>query len=86
MAKSKKNGEVELILEDPEELQTSDKENAEVNKKPKQKSVLTLFLFLFPILLLAYSKDFIIKLGLFIYVAVLLQNYISDQYQKKESI
>jgi hypothetical protein len=76
MAKSKKNDGVELISED----QASDKEIA-ADKKPKQKAVLTLFLLLFPILLLAYSPDFIVKLGLFCYEAILLQNYIMDRYK-----
>ena len=73
MVKSKKNEGVELISED----QTSDNAKA----KPKQKAVLTLFLLLFPILLMAYSPDFIIKLGLFCYEAILLQNYIADRYK-----
>jgi hypothetical protein len=75
MAKSKKNDGIELITED----QTSD--NAEV-QKPKQKAVLTLFLFLLPILLMAYSNDFITKIALFFYEAVLLQNYIMDRYKE----
>ena len=74
MAKSKKNEGVELVLED----QTSDNAAAQ---KPKQKAVLTLFLLLFPILLMAYSPDFIVKIGLFCYEAILLQNYIADRYK-----
>lgn len=74
MAKSKKNEGVELISED----QTSDI----AKDKPKQKAVLTLFLFLLPILLMAYTNDFIVKIALFFYEAVLLQNYIMDRYKE----
>ena len=57
-------------------------ETVKTNTKETQKEVLTLFLFLFPLLLMAYTNDFIVKAGLFIYEAVLLRNYIMDQYKK----
>jgi len=54
------------------------------NDQAKRKPVLTIFLFLMPILLLAYTSDFITKIALFFYEAVLLENYIMDRYRLKE--
>jgi len=77
MAKKNKEKSVKIISK------TSDLVKAD--ESPRQKEVLTLFLFLMPLLLMAYSSDMIIKIGLFIYEAILLRNYIMDQYKKKEA-
>jgi hypothetical protein len=79
MAKRNKNRDIGIVLKREE---TSDKKSS--FSKPIQKDVLTLFLFLVPILLMAYTQEIFTKIGLFFYEAVLLQNYITDQYRKKE--
>ena len=77
MARKKKKESIELVEEETDDL-------AEKDKVYRQKEVLTLFLFLMPLLLIAYSSEFVVKIGLFFYEAVLLRNYIMDQYRKKE--
>ena len=69
MAKKKKQ-EIEIIEED---------QNKENGKFKDKKPILTLFLFLLPILILAYTPDIITKWLLFFYLAVLLKNFIDDR-------
>ena len=63
-----------------------DKSNKVEEKKanPKsKKTILTLFLFLLPSLMMAYTSDPIMKIGLFFYLAVILKNFIEDHYNKE---
>ena len=61
-----------------EKLNKSNKEKDNINPKTK-KMILTLFLFLLPLLILAFTKEFVTKVLLFFYLAVLLKNFISDK-------
>jgi hypothetical protein len=67
---AKKKPEIEIIEEN---------ENKEKTESREKKPVLTLFLFLTPILLMAYTPDVITKWLLFCYLAILLKNFIDDQ-------
>ena len=46
--------------------------------KKKNKAVLTLFIILFPSLLIALTTNIIEKVLLFFYVAILIKNFIDD--------
>ena len=61
------------ILEEKE-----DSKEKKVDPKAK-KTILTLFLFLLPILIMAYTPDYITKWLLFFYLAVLLKNFIDSK-------
>jgi hypothetical protein len=67
---AKKKQDIEII--DEKETKTP------VNNKMR-KSMVTLFLFLTPLLVLAYTQEFITKCLLFFYLAVLLKNFIDDK-------
>ena len=69
MAKKNKP-EIEIIEEDNKK----DKDNGSARK-----TVLTLFLFVLPMLVIAYTNEFITKALLFCYLAVLLSNFIRDK-------
>jgi uncharacterized ion transporter superfamily protein YfcC len=65
------------------------KEEKETNKKSfkKNQAILTLFILLFPVLVLAMSgmvTDWVLKISLFFYEAVLLKNFINDHYTGRE--
>jgi len=65
------------------------KEEKETNKKSfkKNQAILTLFILLFPILVLAMSgmvTDWVLKISLFFYEAILLKNFIDDHYAGRE--
>lgn len=81
MAVKNKDKGRKFVLKDVEKLETSDEKKK--SSRPMQKEVLTLFLFLLPILLMAYTQEMFTKIALFFYEAVLLQNYIVDQYHKR---
>ena len=65
----KKKQTIELIEEEKKESRSNGK---------LKKSILTLFLFLLPLLVIAYTNEFITKILLFFYLAVLLNNFIRD--------
>jgi hypothetical protein len=67
---AKKKQDIEII--DEKETKTP------VNNKMR-KLMVTLFLFLTPLLVLAYTQEFITKCLLFFYLAVLLKNFIDDK-------
>ena len=66
---AKKKDTIEIIEEE-------DKSKVNANEK---KTVLTLFLFLLPVLVMAYTQEFFTKLLLFFYLGVLLVNFIRDK-------
>jgi len=55
--------------------------------KPKKvdRTILTTFLFIMPLLIIAYTTDFFTKVLLFFYEAVLLYNFIRDKSPEQES-
>ena len=67
---AKKKDAIEII-EESEEIKKVD--------TTEKKTVLTLFLFLLPVLVMAYTQEFFTKLLLFFYLGVLLVNFIRDK-------
>ena len=77
---AKKKSEIEIIEEEGEEnTQADEKVKNEVNPTIK-KTILTLFLFLLPLVVMAFTQEMITKILLFCYLAVLLGNFISDKF------
>jgi hypothetical protein len=67
---------------------TKNKEDKK-SKKPvkKNQAILTVFILLFPVLLLAMTgmvADWVLKISLFFYEAILLKNFIDDHYAGRE--
>lgn len=69
MAKKSKKEAIEIIEEN----------NKDNGNDQNRKIALTLFLFLLPALVIAYTQEFITKLLLFCYLGVLLINFIRDK-------
>ena len=65
---AKKKHEIEIIEEDTKK----------VDPKAK-KTILTLFLFLLPMVIIAFTNELFTKWLLFFYLAVLLKNFIDDK-------
>ena len=66
------------IKQDLEIIEEEGEENKKDNTKDK-KTVLTLFLFLLPVLIMAYTQEFVTKFLLFCYLGILLVNFIRDK-------
>lgn len=61
------------------------KKDGEINKSKNQR-ILTLFILVFPVLLLAMvgiAGDLIMRTFLFVYEAILIKNFIDDYYVKQ---
>ena len=56
-------------------------EDNSIDMAKAKKEMLTLFLFLLPILLIAFTEELITKVLLFFFEAVLLRNFIADKVQ-----
>jgi len=58
---------------------TNIKTNEQVDIATSRKVILTLFIFLLPILIIAFTEELITKILLFFYEAVLLRNFVIDK-------
>jgi len=54
------------------------KEEVKTSNPKVKKTMLTLFLFLLPLLVIAFTQEFVTKVLLFFYEAILLKNFIED--------
>jgi hypothetical protein len=77
-----------MAKKNKQNIEIIEEESENTKKQPNgtlRKTTMTLFLFLVPLLILAYTQDFITKCLLFFYLAVLLKNFISDKMQSEET-
>jgi hypothetical protein len=59
------------------------KEKRKAADSKTKKAVLTLFILLFPALLLAIADSILEKVLLFFYIAIIIKNFVDSHYEEK---
>lgn len=68
-----------MVKKAKQEIEIIEEVNNGKDNNASKKVVLTLFLFLVPALVMAYTQEFFTKFLLFFYLGVLLTNFIRDK-------